>query len=78
MDQTSPNFDIYQLDSVQKLELIGTLWDSLGDSAESLPVPEWHREVLEERLADVGSLQSVPLDVAVARLRERSLSHSRI
>jgi hypothetical protein len=68
MSQSSSNFDIYQLDAAEKLELIGSLWDSLGDSTESLPIPEWHREVLEERLAD-ASHQSDPLDVVMNRLR---------
>jgi putative addiction module component (TIGR02574 family) len=35
----------------QRLELIGELWDSLPDSLDELPVPEWHREELERRLA---------------------------
>ena len=35
----------------QRLELIGELWDSIPDSIDALPVPEWHREELERRLA---------------------------
>jgi len=35
----------------QRLELIGELWDSIPDSIDALPVPEWHREELDRRLA---------------------------
>ena len=35
----------------QRLELIGELWDSIPDSIDALPVPDWHREELERRLA---------------------------
>ena len=74
MSQSSSNFDIYQLDAAQKLELIGNLWDSLGDSTDSLPIPEWHRDILEERLADADASPdaAIPLDEVMARLRKRS------
>jgi putative addiction module component (TIGR02574 family) len=35
----------------QRLELIGELWDSIPDSVDALPVPEWHRKELEKRIA---------------------------
>jgi putative addiction module component (TIGR02574 family) len=35
----------------QRLELIGRLWDAIPDSAEALPVPDWHQQILRERLA---------------------------
>jgi putative addiction module component (TIGR02574 family) len=35
----------------QRLELIGELWDSIPDSMDALPIPEWHREELDPRLA---------------------------
>lgn len=35
----------------QRLELIGELWDSLPDSVDELPVPEWHKAELDRRLA---------------------------
>lgn len=31
----------------QRLELIGELWDSIPDSMDVLPIPEWRREELE-------------------------------
>jgi putative addiction module component (TIGR02574 family) len=35
----------------QRIELIGQLWDGIPDSIEGLPVPDWHREELDCRLA---------------------------
>jgi putative addiction module component (TIGR02574 family) len=35
----------------QRLELIGELWDSLPDSIDELPIPEWHKAELDRRLA---------------------------
>ncbi len=36
----------------ERLELVQNLWDSIGDSREQLPVQEWHRELVNARLAD--------------------------
>lgn len=48
---------IRDLADQEKLELLGELWDSLDHDA---PTPEWHEEVLEERLdhADTASFTS--------------------
>jgi len=48
-----PNFD--HLTASEKLELIGQLWDSIPESLDDLPVPEWHREIIKERLEDADS-----------------------
>lgn len=39
-----------QLSSEDRLELALELWDSLG---EDVPVPQWHREVVRERLVEL-------------------------
>src|SRR5437899_3963817 len=39
-----PELDIDQLTVPQRLELIALLWDSIPDSLDALPVPEWHRQ----------------------------------
>lgn len=36
----------------EKLELIGNLTDSLPDGPESLPTPDWHWPLIEQRLAE--------------------------
>jgi putative addiction module component (TIGR02574 family) len=55
MSQSLPELDINQLTVVQRLELIALLWDSIPDSLEGQPVPEWHRQELERRLADADA-----------------------
>lgn len=58
----------------QRLELIGELWDSIPDSLDELPLPEWHREELERRLAaaDADPSAAVPWEQVKRRLREKS------
>lgn len=41
-----------QLPVAERLELVQDLWDSIRQSREELPVQEWHREMVNARLAD--------------------------
>ena len=44
--------DIRALSVEERLQLIEELWDSLdGADVEALPVPDWHRQVVNERLS---------------------------
>ena len=36
----------------RRWEIMEALWDSLSAAPEQVPVPDWHREVLEQRLAE--------------------------
>jgi putative addiction module component (TIGR02574 family) len=58
----------------QRLELIGKLWDSIPDSLDELPVPNWHRQELERRLAaaDADPDAAIPWEEVKRRLREKS------
>ena len=58
----------------QRLELIGELWDSIPDSIDALPVPDWHREELERRLAmaDADPDASIPWEEIKRRLHNKS------
>ena len=58
----------------QRLELIGELWDSIPDSVEELPLPEWHRQELERRLvtADADPETAIPWETVKKRLRGES------
>ncbi len=44
-----PGFDALSAD--EKLEYIQSLWDHVSEHPEEVPVPNWHREVVAERLA---------------------------
>lgn len=73
MPQSLPELDIDQLTVPQRLDLIALLWDSIPDSLEALPVPEWHRQELERRLAsaDASPEQGIPWEQVRERLREK-------
>ncbi|HAF21515.1 MAG TPA: hypothetical protein DCK93_01165 [Blastocatellia bacterium] len=47
MAQSLSDVAIKQLSVVERLDLISVLWDSIPDSLDELPIPEWHREELE-------------------------------
>ena len=51
MAQSLSDVAIKQLSVAERLDLISELWDSIPDSLEELPIPDWHREELERRLA---------------------------
>lgn len=73
MSLSFSDLNIEQLSVPERLDLIGVLWDSIPDSAEALPVPEWHREEIERRLAaaDADPGAAVPWDQVKARMREQ-------
>jgi putative addiction module component (TIGR02574 family) len=55
----------------QRLELIGQLWDSISDDdAGGPPMPEWHREEVERRLAATDAALD-PWEQVMASLRGR-------
>jgi putative addiction module component (TIGR02574 family) len=74
MSQPFPDIDIQHLNPSQKLDLITQLWDSIPNSMESIPVPEWHRQELEQRLAaaDAAPEAAIPWEEVRDRLRETS------
>ena len=65
--------DIEKLSVNEKLELIGILWDSITDTSEALPIPEWHRQELERRLdaADATPELSIPWEQVKTRLQRQ-------
>jgi putative addiction module component (TIGR02574 family) len=44
--------DILGLPVEDRLALASAIWDSLAAEPANLPVPNWHREIVEQRLAD--------------------------
>ena len=57
----------------QRIELIGELWDGIPDSIEALPVPDWHREELDRRLAaaEADPDAAVPWEEVKRKLRDK-------
>jgi putative addiction module component (TIGR02574 family) len=46
-----PGFDELSVD--EKIDYLQSLWDRITATPESIPVPDWHREILDERLKDL-------------------------
>ena len=57
---------VLQLPPDERIRLIEDAWASLAASPESVPVPDWHRELLDDRLADASE---------VGRMRMRGTPH---
>lgn len=45
-----PGFDDMSVED--RIDYVQALWDRIAPNEAPVPVPGWHREVLEERLAD--------------------------
>lgn len=39
----------------EKLQLVEDLWDEIGQSGESFPLPEWHRVEADRRAAELDA-----------------------
>jgi putative addiction module component (TIGR02574 family) len=37
------------LSAAERLQLVEAIWDSLLESPDTIPVPDWHRHILDER-----------------------------
>jgi putative addiction module component (TIGR02574 family) len=57
----------------EKLRAIECLWEDLARTPSAVPLPAWHRDVLEARLKrhEEGKEKSIPWEEARDRLRPR-------
>ena len=57
----------------QQIDYVQTLWDRIAAREDQIPVPPWHREVLDERLAEhqADPDASRPWEQVEAELRQR-------
>ena len=46
-----PGFD--DLSDDEKIDYLQSLWDRIAATPEAVPVPDWHREIIDERLKDL-------------------------
>lgn len=44
-----PGFDALSVD--EQMDYVQSLWDHIAARPEDVPVPDWHRQILAERLA---------------------------
>ncbi len=51
-----PGFDDLPVD--EQIDFVQSLWDRIAATAEQVPVPEWHRQIIRERLASYNTNSS--------------------
>ncbi len=44
-----PGFEDLSVD--EQIDFVQSLWDRITATAEQVPVPEWHRQIIQERVA---------------------------
>lgn len=44
-----PGFDDLPVD--EQIDFVQSLWDRIAATSEQVPVPEWHHDIIRERLA---------------------------
>ena len=66
-----PGFD--QLTVEEQIDYVQLLWERITATPDQVPVPDWHREVLDERLKDleVNPEAGESWDVVRDRLRDK-------
>jgi putative addiction module component (TIGR02574 family) len=70
-----PGFDDLSID--EQIEYVQSLWDRIAASLQQVPVPQWHHEILDERLKEneanpeAGESWEVVRDRLCDKLRQR-------
>ncbi len=56
----------------EKLALLETLWSELSSEPEQVEIPQWHKDILDERLraAERGEIEVIDWEVAKAQIRD--------
>ena len=58
---------LHQLPLKEKLFVMEALWDDLSQAGNALPVPQWHRDVLDERESKIAEGTAKFIDWEVAK-----------
>ena len=66
-----PGFDDLSVD--EKIDYLQSLWDRIAATPETIPVPDWHREIIDERVKEleVDPDAGDDWDVVKERLRKK-------
>ena len=60
--------EILRLPPEERIELLGDAWDAIAASPEDVPIPGWHVDELERRLAEPDA-KYIPWEEVRDRLR---------
>lgn len=69
----STAFEIDQMTLEEKLQAMEALWEDLCRHEEAVPVPQWHKELLDERerMIEEGDAQFVDWETAKQQIAKR-------
>ena len=70
----STELQIDQMTVAEKLRVMEELWDDLRRRAEDVPMPEWHKNLLDERerLIETGEAKFDDWNTARKRITEQT------
>ncbi|MDP1562725.1 MAG: addiction module protein [Pirellulaceae bacterium] len=60
----------------EKLAAIEFLWDNLEIDVDQLPSPDWHGELIRERLENPSPEPALPVEEAMQMIKERVRARS--
>lgn len=65
--------ELLSLPTNEKLDLVYAIWHSIKDEVNDSEIPEWHKEILEERLKKIetGEMEFVSWEKVKEMLQER-------
>lgn len=52
MNKVAKLDELLALPVEERLAIASAIWDSLAETPSAVPVPEWHRDVIEQRLSE--------------------------
>lgn len=64
--------EIRQMPLPEKLALLETLWIELSSEPEQVEIPQWHKDILDERLeaAERGEIETIDWEIAKCQIRD--------
>lgn len=64
--------DIRQMSLPEKLALFEALWAEISSEPEHIEIPQWHKDILDERLeaAERGEVEVLDWETAKAQIRD--------
>ena len=64
--------EIRQMPFPEKLALLESLWIELSSEPDQIDIPQWHKDILDERMreAESGSVEIIDWEVAKQQIRQ--------
>jgi putative addiction module component (TIGR02574 family) len=63
--------DIQRMPLPDKIALLEALWNDLSSEPEQVEIPQWHKDILDQRLqaAEQGNVEIIDLEIAKEQIR---------